>query len=445
MLYDQAQLVLAYLEAAQVSGDRFYLDVAEDTLLYVMREMTDSAKGFYSAEDADSIPPERAGTDAAHKSEGAFYLWTAVELEALLGEDAAVVSRRFGIEKNGNATVDPHQEFTGKNLLYVARSIEELAQESGKTASDIREILSRARLKMFEARMARPRPHLDNKVLTAWNGLMIAAFARMVRVLRGRGPDGRSAAEPFLEAARQSATFIRNRLWNPATSTLLRRYRDGEAGIDGYAEDYAFLTFGLLELFQADANPDWLLWAITLQHRQDELFWDETDAGWFSTSGRDPSVLVRMKEEYDGAEPTASSVSLMNLLVLGHLVDSSNWSEKIERTFRLFGERLEQMGRAVPMMAAALSTYVAGPQQVVIVGPRAGDSLELEGAVATRYRPFAVVLSLTLEQQQALAPTLPFLGPMHPIGDKPAAYVCANFTCRLPVTTVEELEQELWR
>ena len=437
MLYDQAQLVLAYLEAAQASGDSFYLHVAEDTLLYVMREMTDPARGFHSAEDADSIPPEHAGEPGAHKAEGAFYLWTAAELDALLGADAGIASRRFGIEKNGNAPVDPQNEFTGRSLLYVARSIEDLAKEFGKPEREIVDILTRARTTMLRARRDRPKPHLDDKVLTAWNGLMIGAFARMARVA------GRETGETYLESARQAAGFLRERMWIEATATLLRRYRDGDAAIDAYAEDYAFLIFGLLELFQADADPRWLQWAVILQQRQDALFWDEADAGWFSTSGRDPSVLVRMKEEYDGAEPTASSVSLMNLLVLSHLVESKSWSEKIERTFRLFGARLEQMGRAVPIVAAALSTYVARPQQIVIVGPHASDNAALERAVAMRYRPFAVTLSLTSDQQQSLESVLPVLAGMRPVAGRAVAYVCANFSCRPPVTTSEELEREL--
>src|SRR4029077_14862317 len=172
------------------------------------------------------------------------------------------------------------------------------------------------RLKMFQERLGRPSPQRDDKILAAWNGLMIGAFARMARVMRGLGADGRTVAGPFLEAARRAAAFIRERMWNARTGVLLRRYRDGHAEIDGYAEDYAYLIAGLLELFQADAAPMWLEWAIALQHRQDALFWDEAAGGWFSTTGRDPSVLLRMKEDYDGAEPTASSVSVMNLLVL---------------------------------------------------------------------------------------------------------------------------------
>jgi hypothetical protein len=439
MLYDQAQLVLAYLEAAQITSDPFYAEVAEDTLLYVRRDMTDEGGGFYSAEDADSVPPDAA--DTAHKSEGAFYLWRAEEIDELLGADAEIFTRRFGVEPGGNAPIDPQQEFTGKNLLYVARSIDDLARQTGKTADQIVDVLYRARVRLFEARVARQRPHLDDKVLTAWNGLMIGAFARGARVLGAAGGADRSAGERFLQAARQAAGFVRDRMWNAATRTLLRRYRAGHAEIGAYAEDYAFLIFGLIELFQADADPAWLEWAIALQRRQDELFWDDTDAGWFSTTGQDASVLLRMKEDYDGAEPTASSVSVLNLITLSHLVEDRTWTDRIERTLRFFGTRLDQMGRAVPMMAAALSIYTAGAQQIVIVGDAGRD--DLERAVAQRYLPFAVTVSASNDRQAALAVPLPFIAAMRPIDGRAAAYVCRDFACRRPVTTVDELEGEL--
>jgi uncharacterized protein YyaL (SSP411 family) len=445
MLYDQAQLVLAYAEAAQASGDPFYMAVAEDTLAYVMREMTDAAGGFYSAEDADSVPPEQAGHAQPHKAEGAFYLWTASELRALLGDEpeaVAVVNRRFGIQEQGNAPIDPQQEFAGKNLLYVAASVEELASEFGKPAGEIDQILARARLRMFEERLTRPRPHLDDKVLTAWNGLMIAAFARVARIKKLSNPG--NAVNPYLAAARRAAAFLRDRMWNPETTTLLRRYRDGEAAIEGYAEDYAFLIYGLIELLQADPDPAWLEWALALQRRQNELFRDEANGGWFSTSGRDPSVLVRMKDDYDGAEPSVSSVSVLNLLVLSHLVDEEGWRDDIDRTLRFFGDRLRQLGRGVPMMEAALSTYVAGPQQIVIVS--AGDALTaqpLTAVVSTRYLPFAVILSLSDAERRSLAGRLPFLEAMQPVSGQPAAYICSNFTCRPPITSAAALEAEL--
>jgi uncharacterized protein YyaL (SSP411 family) len=441
MLYDQAQLVLAYAEGAQASGDPFYGEVAEDTLRYVMREMTDEAGGFHSAEDADSVPPEHVGDSHAHKAEGAFYLWTAGELDALLGPDAPVVKRRFGVAPDGNAPADPQQEFTGKNLLYVAMSVDELSAESGRTQAEVAEILNRARSAMYGARAARPRPQLDDKVLTAWNGLMIAAFARVGRLITALGPEGERAGLVYLKAAQRAATFIRERMWNGGTGTLLRRYRDGHAEIDAYAEDYAFLIFGLLELFQADPDAGWLDWAVALQRRQDELFWDDGDAGWFSTTGRDPNVLIRMKEDYDGAEPTASSIAVMNLLVLSHLIADERWTERIERTLKLFGTRLDQAGRAVPMMAAALCARTAGMQQIVIVGETGADALERSAVVA--YRPFAITLALTPERQQRLRDVMPLVAAMGPIGGAAAAYVCRDFACRQPAASIEELEQRL--
>ena len=455
MLYDQAQLALACIEAAQASGDPFYLEIAQDTLQYVLREMTDAAGGFYSAEDADSIPPfdvaqgasagegETSGREpsGSDKKEGAFYLWTAAELDALLGADAAIVRLRFGIEANGNAPQDPQQEFTGKNLLYVAHSVDEIAQRTGKTPAEVNDILNRSRVRMFEARMARPRPHRDDKILTAWNGLAIAAFARLARALRAGTPDGEAGAA-YLEAAKRAAAFLRERMWNAGSRTLLRRFRDERAEIEAYAEDYACLIFGLLELFQADVDPIWLEWAIALQERQDELFWDVESGGWFSTSGRDPSVLVRLKEDYDGAEPAASSVSVLNLLVLSHLVGDERWADRIDRTLRLFGTRLETAGRAVPMMAAALSTYVAGVQQIVIIEDDYGNA-DLERTVVREYLPFAVTLRVPAARQAALTASLPFIEAMRPVDGAPAAYVCRNFTCRQPVTDADSLREQL--
>jgi uncharacterized protein YyaL (SSP411 family) len=441
MLYDQAQLVLAYAEAAQLSGDPFYVEVAKDTLAYVEREMTDPDGGFYSAEDADSFdtaPGQPAGAEP-HKREGAFYLWRADEVDALLGDDAAIVKLRYGIEPGGNAPQDPQQEFTGKNILYVARGIDDIARRTGKTRDEIVSILNDTRVKMFLARMKRPRPERDDKILTAWNGLMIGAFARVARVLD---------AESYRRTARRAAAFIRERMWRADSRTLLRRYRSGHAEIDAYAEDYAYLIFGLLELFQAEADPMWLEWAIALQQRQDELFWDDAAGGWFSTTGQDPTVLLRMKEDYDGAEPTPSSVSVLNLLLLSHLVENSAWADRIDRTLRYFATRLEQAGRAVPMMAAALSTHTAGLQQIVIVDAPAGAGQatgadDLARAVAREYLPFAIVLRVSAERHRSLAGSLPFIASMQPVDGAAAAYVCQRFTCRQPVTTVDALHEQL--
>src|SRR5258708_845575 len=214
MLYDQAQLVLAYLEAAQATGNEFFAAVAEDTLAYVARDMRDAAGGFLSAEDADSVPPE-----GGPKKEGAFYVWSDAEIGALLGADAGIVRQRFGIEPDGNAPQDPQAEFTGQNLLYPARTVEEIAAETGREAGEVMAVLGHARQILFDARASRPRPHLDDKVLTSWNGMMIAAFARAARVL----PD-RPQAGDWLATARGAAGFVRAPLWRPADGTLLPTY-----------------------------------------------------------------------------------------------------------------------------------------------------------------------------------------------------------------------------
>jgi uncharacterized protein YyaL (SSP411 family) len=441
MLYDQAQLVLAYLEAWQAGGDAFYLTVADDTLDYVLRDMTDRDGGFYSAEDADSVPPEDL---SARKMEGAFYLWGDAEIQELLGEDADVVRSRFGIETHGNAPHDPQQEFTNKNLLYIARDIQYVSQLAGRSADEVVQALGRARQKMFEAREKRPRPHLDDKVLTAWNGLMIAAFARAARVAVGDA-DASDRAARYLDAARRAASFIRGRLWDEASGQLLRRYRDGEAAIDAYAEDFAFVIWGLLELFQAGGEVEWLEWALRLQATQDDLFWDPIQGGWFSTSGKDPSVLLRLKEDYDGAEPSAGSVSVLNLLTIGHLTADATAAERIEQMFGRFGDRLGAAARVVPLLMCGFSAYQAGIQQVVIVGPRdREDTRALAAALARRYLPFAVFVPLEPGAvQDRLARVLPFVDAMRARDGRATAYICRDFACREPVTSPADIEHAL--
>ena len=437
MLYDQAQLVLAYLEGAQASGNPMFAAVAEDTLAYVMRDMRDAHGGFYSAEDADSVPGTQAG-ESQTKKEGAFYVWSDAEIDALLGSDAAIVRRRFGIRPEGNAPSDPHDEFGGQNILYTAASIEEIAAATSRTEREVVDVLGRARQVLFDARGKRPRPHLDDKVLTSWNGMMIAAFARAVRAL----PDRPAAAE-WLDAARRAARFIRDTMWRGSDKTLLRRWRDGDASIDGYAEDYAALIWGLLELFQADGDPAWLTWARELQEQQDARFWDEQDGGWFSTTGRDPSVLLRLKEDYDGAEPSASSISVSNLLTLAHLVDDDEARRKAERTLARYGARAGRAARVIPMMLAGLSTWHAGAMQVVVVGD---EDRGLSKEIARHYLPFAVTIPVRPgAQQQALAGTLPFIGAMRQLGNAATAFVCRDFACREPVSDSDALAAQLRR
>ncbi len=443
MLYDQAQLMLAYLEAFQTSGSVAFADVAADTAAYVLRDLRDPGGAFYSAEDADSVPPGREEpapttedprgvrlqpdeTSAPRKTEGAFYLWTFDELDSVAGADADLVRARFGIEPDGNAPLDPHGEFGRGNIPYVARSLDDLAATFGSDALTVALRLDTARQALFAARRVRPRPQLDDKILASWNGLMVAALARGARVLRR--PD-------WLDAAAAAASFLRAHLWNGVTRTLLRRHRGGSSAIAGYADDYANVVWGLLELFQAGGDAQWLEWALTLQRRQDELFLDTDAGGWFSTTGRDESVLLRQKEDYDGAEPAATSVSAWNVLVLAHVTGDAHWQQRAEETFASCAGRVETGGRAMPLLLCALAAWHAGVQQCVIVG--AADDAQTEAlsrVVAGRYLPFAVHVPIDPASQPSLSEVIPSASAFRLIDGRPTAYWCRGFACEAPTT-----------
>jgi uncharacterized protein YyaL (SSP411 family) len=238
--------------------------------------------------------------------------------------------------------------------------------------------------------------------------------------------------------------FVREHLWNAGEGRLLRRYRQGDAGVDAYAEDYAYLGFGLLELFQADGDPAWLAWALVLQQRLDDLFWDPVEGGWYSTTGEDQSVLLRLKEEYDGAEPSASSVAVLNLLTLSHLTGDPAMTDKIERTFGMFSGSASLRGRTVPMMLAALSTYHAGMPQVVIVGePTAADTQALMRLVSRHYIPSAVIVPIHEMHRLELSRLLPWTEALRMRDGRATAYVCRDFTCQAPVSAPEDLARQM--
>jgi uncharacterized protein YyaL (SSP411 family) len=437
MLYDQAQLALAYLEAWQVTHEEEFAQVATGILRYVRRDLGRADGGFSSAEDADSIPPELAGAADAHAREGAFYVWTEAEFRDVLGADAAVAQMRFGVRPEGNAESDPQEEFKGKNILYLAQSVDEIAVREGRSRNEVAARLEHAAHRLFEARAGRLRPGRDDKVIVAWNGLMLAAFALASRLCL-------TDRLEWLDAAREAAEFIHASMWDGAGRRLLRRYRDGEAAIDAYADDFACLVFGLLELFQADGDARWLEWALTLQQRQNELFDDAAAGGWFSTTGRDASVLLRLKEDYDGAEPAVSSVSAWNLLAMARLGSEEEAAGRIERAFGAFQAQLVRTPKAMPMMLAALCTWLAAKQEVVIVGPDDREDTERLGrALASRYLPFAVTVPLSPDKRDAVARVVPFADAMRERDGQATAYVCRDFVCSQPTTDPDEMLKQL--
>jgi uncharacterized protein YyaL (SSP411 family) len=436
MLYDQAQLASAYLNAFQITHHEVFEKVARDTLDYVRRDMTSPEGGFYSAEDADSLPNEKS----AEKVEGAFYVWTKEEIDQALGAEAAPFDYRYGVATGGNipAGSDPHGELRGKNILVERHSIAETAQQFERPEDAVEGALRKCSDTLLALRGKRPRPHLDDKIITSWNGLMISAYARAAQVL---------GDEKYLEAATRAAEFVREKLYRSSDQTLLRSYRGGPAEIAGFADDYAFYIQGLLDLYEASFDVQWLRFAEELQATQDRLFWDEKEGGYFTSTGKDASILLRMKEDNDNAEPAPSSVAAFNLLRLSQIFDAKEMRERGEKTIAAFAPALQHFPSALPQMLVALDFSLTKPKQIIVAGK--SDAADTRGLMEEVHRHFLpdtiVLLADGSAGQKFLGEKLEEIRAMKPLEGKAAAYVCENFTCKAPVTSPKELNKLLTR
>ena len=411
MLYDQAQLAVAYLEGYQVSHDDGYATVARGILDYVLRDMTDPGGGFYSAEDADS-----------EGREGAFYLWSQEEIQAALDAGAAGrFSQRYGVQEHGNVPDDPHGEFVGRNILYEADSAVDAA---------------RSEAQLLEVRSRRPRPQRDDKILTAWNGLMISAFAKGAQVLDDRR---------YRDTARAAAEFLLSRLFDGADATLLRRYRDGEAAIPGFLDDYAFFAQGLLDLYETVFDTRYLDLAGKLTDTQLARLEDAGGGGFYTTPADASWAAPRMKDDYDGAEPSGNSIAILNLLRLSALLGRPAYREAAERALRWFAPFLAAAPEAAPQMLAALSSSATPPRQIVVLGDRdAEDTRALLRAIHARFQPNKALLLVDGDAaRRFFSAGWPAVAAMQRVKGAATAYLCENHVCRLPVTDPHELAPRL--
>ncbi|HSI82369.1 MAG TPA: thioredoxin domain-containing protein, partial [Candidatus Methylacidiphilales bacterium] len=442
MLYDQGQLVVACLEAFQFTRDADFERIVRSTLTYLQRDMTSPDGAFYSAEDADSLV-EAGGTE---KAEGAFYVWTREEIErALTQPEAAIIREVYGVLQDGNTPEgsDPHGEFRGKNVLIWRMNAAEAAGRQKLKVSEADQVLAAASEKLRAMRLMRPRPHLDDKIITAWNALAISGFARASQVL---------GDTDYLRAAGQAAAFVRMHLYDEETGALYRSYREGRSNIEGFADDFAFFIQALLDLYEASGDVLWLEWAVELQERMDKMFLDHEHGGYFTSSGRDAAILLRMKEDYDGAEPSPNSVAALNLLRLAAMLNRPDWQEQAERVLQSCAKPLRAMPTALPQMLAALDFAQSKPIQIVIALPPAADGGPVVGAelhevagplLAEIHRTFlpnkVILFADGGEGQEYLAEGAEFLASVTPINGKATVYVCRDFTCQLPVTEPADL------
>jgi uncharacterized protein YyaL (SSP411 family) len=423
MLYDQAQLATSYLEAYQITADRQYADVARDIFEYVLRDLTHPDGAFYSAEDADSILDP---ANPHEKGEGAFYIWAQSELEAILGRDVAEwFGHRYGVEREGNVRHDPQGEFTGRNILFQAHTAEETARRFSLTEAEVSIGLATARGKLMEARGKRVRPHLDDKILTSWNALMISALALGAQLL---------GEARYSTAAHRAADFILGTLRRDGV--LLRRFRDGEAAIAGYLDDYAYFVHALVDLYEAVFDPRYLQAAGDLAGEMIGRFEDRDQGGFFSTAGSDPSEILRLKDDYDGAEPSGNSMALYALSRTAVMTGREELREAAERGFRAFAPRLRAAPHALPQMLVAYLYSQSSPKQIILAGERdTPDMSALLVAVRNRFLPNKVVLLAD--------PALPHTAPMVPLDGRATAYLCENFTCQRPTNDLERFVELL--
>jgi uncharacterized protein YyaL (SSP411 family) len=414
MLYDNALLSRAYLHVYQQTKDEFYKRIAEETLDYVVREMTDERGGFYSTQDADS-----------EGHEGKFFVWTIDEVKEILGEeDGTLFSAYYDVTKSGN--------FEGKNILHVERAVADVAKEAGVSVEHLQEALARGRRKLFEARERRVKPARDEKVLTAWNGLMLASFAEAAAILE---------RNDYREVAEKSAQFVLDNLRRDGL--LLRTYKDGQSKLNGYLEDYAFLIDSLLALYQTTGSLRWLEEAHTLTDRLIEEFWDEEDGGFFYTGESHEELIVRSKDYLDNATPSGNSVAAEVLLHLAALTGNDDYSRKAVTIFRLLHDPLTRYASAFGRLLGALDFYLSTPKEIAIVG--ASDSEETRALlreVWTRYLPNKIVAQAQEGDAQA-AELVPLLRERPMIEGLATAYVCENYTCQRPINAAEELGKQL--
>ena len=422
MLYDQALLAMAYTEAYQATGKKFYARTAREILTYILRDMTSNEGGFYSAEDADS-----------EGVEGKFYLWTLPQIQKILGQkETETFKKIYTLEANGNFTSREEAQAAGSNILHLKKALPDLAGELGVPEKQLHRRLEINREKLFKVRNKRVHPFKDDKILTDWNGLMIAALARAGQVLN----------EPRYTAdAVKAADFIMLKL-RDNNGRLVKRYRKGTAGLPAHLDDYAFVVWGFLELYEATLKTTYLQEAIRLNDQMIKHFWDQQSGGLFMTADDSEKLLIRNKEIYDGAIPSGNSVAALNLLRLGHITGREDYLKKAEEISRAFSESVNRYpaGHAHLMMAL---DYALNPNyEVVIVGqPAAKDTGAMLLALRRPFLPGKVVLLRPADKKAAaeIIRMAPYTEFMVSKDGRATAYVCTNFVCKLPTTDISQM------
>ena len=418
MLYDQAMLTSAYIETYQATQNEEYALVAREIIEYVLRDMTSSEGGFYSAEDADS-----------EGIEGKFYVWSIDEIRKILNEkEAQLFITTYNLEQDGNFSEEATKIKTGENIPHLKSNLHDIAKRIVLNQSELERRLETIRQKLFAEREKRIHPYKDDKILTDWNGLMIASLAKTARVLNN---------DKFKNAAIKAMEFILTKM-KDSNNRLLHRYRDGEFSIQATLDDYAFVIWGLLELYETTFDINYLKTAVELQNTQNEYFWDEINFGYFLTANDAEKLLTRSKDIYDSAIPSGNSVSFNNLLKLGRLTANIDYENMASQMSITFSEIVNRAPIGTTMMLQGVNFALGNSSEVVIVANKENEiTNELIQKLNQPFIPNKVVLLVTKQNQNELAKLAPFTKDYKILEGKPFIYVCKNYNCNIPTNEIK--------
>jgi len=424
MLYDQALMSMTYLEAFQITRDSKCAQTVEEIFTYILRDMTSPEGAFYSAEDADS-----------EGEEGKFYVWTWDAFETVLGKETAAFWKSIlNLKKEGNFSEEVSGRLTGGNILHMTRPLDAMVSDVDMDLPRLLHRWKEVRSKLFEHRKQRIYPLKDDKILTDWNGLMIAALAMGGRILNNT---------EYINAAKKGAAFILARM-TKENGHLYHRYRNGKAGINAHADDYAFLTMGLLELYRATFDVSYARQAIILQEQMISYFWDPERGGFFLTSKAHTDLPIQPKELYDGAIPSANSVSLCNLIQLGRLTGNPKWETFANDLVHAFSGNVSQQPTGYTQFLLGLGSLLNPGQDVIISGhPNSPDTLEMLSILDRHFAPNRTVLFKSDQNAHQLAEIAPFTGELSVLEKNAAAYICENFSCQRLLSDPQSLIKQL--
>ncbi len=422
MLYDQAMLLNAYTEAYQVTKKDFYKTTVEEIIEYLLRDMQSNDGGFYSAEDADS-----------EGEEGKFYIWSQDELKGILSEaDFDLVAKVFNTTSEGNFYDEATREKTGKNILHLMKPLNELAKPLKLTENELSNQINRIRKILFNERKKRIHPLKDDKILTDWNGLLIAALSKAGRVFN---------KEEYIEAAKRAVNFIYKNLVDE-NNKLLHRYRDGEAGIAATADDYAFFIYGLLELYESTFDFEYFKKAITLQNIFNEDFYDNENGAFFLTADQSEKLLIRPKDFYDSAIPSSNAVALYNLIKLERITSDKSYKEIIDKTISSVAEDINSNPTAYTFTLCGLDYLFNSSFEIVIKGDKENISREVKDILNVNFIPNKVIIQV----DELITPfnnIAEFTKSMTTKKDEATIYICENYSCNLPTNKTDELKKLL--